>query len=574
MSLNDTMEMQSQLMSQFGLSVQATYAPIIREQFYALVPANFKYYYWNVIRRCIYWYHGYVPEVHKPAAGIFATGIGNSVVHEIAKLVIGGRVFFANKYREVSNEGEPLNPKNNTLEVFNEWSDKYAFQDTIKTFIEYGVAGGTAALCAYVNNERQLVSQAYRIDQFFYGCDFSGRVIDFTLFNGAYTAKISNGVGRSEDEMNYYILERRYYDENMKPKIKMCVHSQFGNVATAESFDIGQTSEVKWEQLSERMKKILKRDFPNIKFGVEQDINFTDDLGVFILKWTTTNRIPSVKLGEPALLNVVGYLYEYENAESYMMTDLYIGRGKVYVPQQGMNPTEHMNGAYQGFDSTVNTKIAMQNWQDQKPFVVQFELRAEEWSKVRNSICEKMASAIGMSGSDLFSFLRDVSGGSKTATQIAAESQKTISYIEEKRSIINNALAPFVTLWKTFNNQKDDIAIRFSSQNMVNKMVTIDEIRMKKEVGSSTYDIFKELYPDYDDEQINEMVARKFDEQRKVMEMQADVQAQAFEKRMNINGNPQGQGSVEKDETKPTDEIVMKEETKPTAEGASSDGHR
>lgn len=575
MSLNDTLELQSQLLSQLSLNAQATYAPIIREQFYALVPAQFKYYYYNVIRRCIYWYHGYVPEVHKAAAGIFATGIGNSIVHEVSKLVIGGRVFFANKYKEASNTGNPLNPKNSTLKEFNQWSDKYAFQDTIKTWIEFAAAGGTAALCSYIDSERNLVTQAYRIDQFFHEVDFSGRVMSFTLFNGAYTAKTSNGEGRGADEVNYYILERRYYDENMKPKMKMCVHSQFGNVATGESFDLSQTTELKWENIPNRIKKMLSRDFPGIKFGIEQDINFTKDLGVFILKWTTTNRIPSVKLGESVLLNVVGYLYEYENAESYMMTDLYIGRGKVYVPEEGRNPTQQYGGAYSGFDTIVNTKLAMRNWQDQKPFSIQFELRAEEWSRTRNAISEKIASAIGVSGSDLFSYLRDISGGSKTATQIAAESQKTISYIEEKRSIIINAISPFVNLWKEFYREPDEITVRFSSQNMVNKMVTIDEIRMKKEIGTSIYDLYKELYPDYDDEQINEMVQRSIAEKKQMLEMQADIQAAALEKRMkNINGNPSGNGTVETQETKPKEEIEMKEETKPTAEGASSDGHR
>jgi len=576
MSLNDNLEMQSQLLSQMSLNAQATYAPIIREQFYALVPTAFKYYYWNVIRKCIYWYHGYVPEVHKAAAGIFATGIGNAIVHEITKLVIGGRVFFANKYKESTNKGDALNPNNNTLKEFNKWSDKYSFQDTIKTWIEYAVAGGTSALCSYVDNDRNLVTQAYRIDQFFHEVDFSGRIMGFTLFNGCYTAKMSNGEGRNENEMNYYILERRYYNDKMEPKIKMCVHAQYGNVATGESFDIGQTNELKWEQLPKKIQNMLKRDYPNIKFGVEQDILFTKDLGVFILKWTTTNRIPSVKLGESALMNVIGYLYEYENAESYMVTDLYLGRGQIYLPEEGRNPTEQFIGPYSGKDALVLTRIPTKSWQEQKPMSVQFELRAEEWSRVRNSISEKIASTIGVSGSDMFSYLRDASGGSKTATQIAAESQKTISYIEEKRSIIVNAIQPFVNLWKQFYNEADELAVRFSSQNMVNKMVTIDEIRMKKEIGIATYDILKELYPDYDDEQINEMVERRFDEQKKTLEMTANVQIQAMEARMKQteNGNPAGKGTVETTETKPSDEIELKKETAEKPAGASSNEKR
>jgi hypothetical protein len=146
----------------------------------------------------------------------------------------------------------------------------------------------------------------------------------------------------------------------------------------------------------------------------------------------------------------------------------------------------------------------------------------------------------------VFSFLRDVSGGSKTATQIAAESQKTVSYIYEKRALIKAALNEFVREWKDYYKQEDEITIRFSSQNMVNKLVTLEESRVKKEIGYSKFDLFKEQNPDKDDDQINEMVMRSWNEEQKRLTMQAEANMHSF---MNANGNPQGDGINEKDET-------------------------
>jgi len=97
---------------------------------------------------------------------------------------------------------------------------------------------------------------------------------------------------------------------------------------------------------------------------------------------------------------------------------------------------------------------------------------------------------------------------------------------------------------------------------------------MKKEIGASIYDLYKELYPDLDDEQINEMVERSFAEKQRTMEMQAEIQINAMEARMKKteNGNPAGDGTVEKPETQTTEEIEMKKETDVKPEGASSNG--
>ena len=567
-----TMSVNNEIMNTFAISAQSTYAPVIRDTFYTLVPSNFKFYYLNTIRRCLYWFQGYVPEVHKSNAGIFSTGIGGTVIEELTKLTISSKVFFENRGSEKSKDKR----NNPTLKKFNEWSNTFSFQDTIKQIVKYGFAGGTCLFPAYVSNDRQLITRPFRIDQCFYDVDFSGHCTAFTGFMGSYTPKISNGQGRNETDYNYYIVEKRFFNEMMQPIMRFSVHTQCGNISTGLQFDITNTTEAQWAQLPKNIQNKLKRDFPGVKFGIDQPITFAKDIAVFVFKATIDNRIPEIKMGEPLLLPTIGYCLEYEMEEAHFVTDMYISKGKVLVPEEMTNPTDSGTGSpYSGFDQLMYTLYPTRNASEQKPLAVQFDMRSQEHQRNRNNICEKIASAVGVAGSDLFSFLRDAAGGSKTATQIAAESQKTISFIYEKRSIIETAFEPFLKLWKEFYHQPDDIRMRFSSQNMVNKMVTIDEMRMLKEIGYSIFDLYKRQEPDLDDDQITEMVERHYEEQRRAEEMKADVQASSMARTLKgLNGNRLPNGLVEKEETEETDEIKENEETKPTIEGASSDRNK
>jgi hypothetical protein len=549
-SLTASFNLAGQQFRKLGFEPQATYNPIIRDTFYQLVPHDFKFYYYNNIRRVLYWYQGYVPEVHRPTVGIMATGIGNSIVKEVSKLIIGGRVFYRNKGKEVENDSKQLNK---TLNIFEKWSDRYKFQNTIKRLVEYSVAGGTSALVSYVNDKSDIHYLPYRIDQFFYYADITGNPYKFYGFLGNYTAKLFRGEGRDYLEENFYLLEERYYNDNGEPVKKFVIKKATGNVTTAKSFDISNTQYMDWEQLPKDIRKRLKTDFKDIKIGVEQPIKHCKDLGVYIFRFTTTNRVPEIDMGESVLLNVIKYMIDYEYAESALDTDMYIGRGKVYIPAMTKNPTDDArDGYYSGFDSMVFERMPMRSIEDQKPISVQFDLRADDWVKTRNNISEKIASTIGVGGSDIFSYLKDATGAAKTATQIADESRKTLSFVEEKREIFISEFDKVLKDWIGFYNYEDEIKIKFSSQNLVNKLVTLDETRVLKEIGLSSFDLFKQIYPDKDDDQIQEMVDRKFTEMKRIKEINVSVENDQFEQRMlKINGRKEGSGI---NETKTTEE--------------------
>lgn len=552
-SLDSSYNVASEMTRKLGFNPQATYMPVIRDTFYQLVPANFKFYYYNAIRRALYWYQGFVPEVHNPSVGIMSTAVGNSIVKELTKLIIGGRVFYQNKYKEKENN----KGLNSTLKAFEKYSDEYKFQNLIKQAFEYTVAGGTSALLSYVNDRGDLHYLPYRIDQFFYDTNLNGDISRFTGFLSSYTAKVKSGSGRAVNEDNFYLVEERYYNDNLKPIKRYTMKRASSNVTTGQSFDISSCVDMKWEQLPKEIQKQIKKEFSDMVIGVEIPIKYTDNLGVYLLRFTVTNRVPEIHMGESALLNVFKYLVDYEYAESALDTDMYLGRGKIYLPTPTRNPTDNTYETYySGYDSLTFESMPMKSYKEQKPMSVQFDLRAKEWVDIRNNTAEKISSALGVGGSDVFSYLRDSAGSSKTATQIADETRKTLSFVEEKREIFISDLDLLFKDWIKFNGYDDEITIKFSSQNLVNKLVTIDELRVFKELGLSSFDLFKQRFPDKDDDQIQEMVDRKFEEMERIQDINTQSQMRAFESRLTngtratkINGRKEGKGIEETEET-------------------------
>ena len=545
-----------------AINPQQTYQYQFRDTFYALVPPQFKPYYYQVIRRSLNWYSGYVPEVHRLHTGMFSTAIGNMVVKEVSKLIMGGKLFAQNSgYEKNETEDEP----NATLMSFNEWSRKYDFQNIVGKFVEFTAAGGTGALKLNINNDGDLDAKPLRIDQFFFESDFTGKCIDFTGFLKSFTAKADAGTGRSKLSENFYIVERRYFRESDRVPV-ICIQAKrdFGQVTTSQTFDLSNVREVSWEQMPKNIQMKVKREFgQDIMLDKEETLDFGDDnLGILLANYTNANRTPEINMGEPVLLNVLSYLFEWDYAFTSMITDQYIGRGKVLVPRTLTNPNKKSNAFYEGFDNSIFTKIPMVDASNQKPISVQFDYRIKDHTATRNLLAENIATQVGVSGSDMFPFLRDATG-SKTATQIASESQKTISYIEEKRNVFTPVIDKFIKIWREFYEQEDNFIIRFSSQNMVNKLVTVDEVRAMKEIGMSMFDTFQKMFPSMDEAQIWQMVKRSKREKEEILRMQTEVQSEsnmkAFESRLkdpkNINNQPVGKGIVEKDERENREEL-------------------
>ena len=510
--LDQTQQLMSGVYGLSTLNPQQTYSNIIRDTFYQLVPTDFKQYYYKNVRLCLNYYQGYVPGIHNATKGIFSTRIGNSIVKTLTKLTVGGKVFFINKYKEQN----PKELKNDSLNKLNMWAEIYGFQTFVKKLVEYELAGGTIAVVYAINSNMDIVPKVFRIDQFFYTADFNGKVESFTGFIKSYTADIDMGNGRQKETRHYYLLERRYYNDKGVPVIKIAVKYGVENVNASQQFDASKYSDLDWEKLPAQIRKRIKNDYGNT-FMINKEIELPKvfhGLGVEVGKFTSANAIPEVNLGESVLTNIIAYLEGFEQAYSEMVTDLYLGRGKVLIAETFNNEQDTLNGYYKNFDQLMYKKYPYMGDGEQKPISIQFELRSKEWENIRNMYCELMASNINVSGNDLFPFLKDSAGSSKTATQISSESQSTIAFVEDFRVSLKELLDRFLLVWKEFYNVPDYVGVEFSSQNHINLLVTTEQVRVMSEVGFPYYDIYHKMFPDLDTAQLDEMVKRKYDQLR------------------------------------------------------------
>ena len=93
---------------------------------------------------------------------------------------------------------------------------------------------------------------------------FHRNATSFTGFLKSYTANISQGDGRGDNFKQFYLLEKRYYNDSGKPVKKIFIKRADSSVLSAQNFDTMETNEVRWEQLPKKLKNGLKQTLATI----------------------------------------------------------------------------------------------------------------------------------------------------------------------------------------------------------------------------------------------------------------------------------------------------------------------
>jgi hypothetical protein len=152
---------------------------------------------------------------------------------------------------------------------------------------------------------------------------------------------------------------------------------------------------------------------------------------------------------------------------------------------------------------------------------VQFNLRTAEWVQTQDNILKKIATTIGMSPKTIAGYLDDAQG-QKTATEIDAEDDATISFIEIKRGIFERALNKLLQVVTDFYGFVDNIEVRFATPSLVNQDKIIDRaIRLLDSGLADEEEALKLIYPDDDERQIQERVAKMKVKQNEIEKQRA-----------------------------------------------------
>jgi hypothetical protein len=500
-----------------SILVNDTYSYVGNTSFYAITNKTYYDYYYRVIRRCSWWLDGYVPTFHDVRNGIFSTRLATSLVKGVGNQIVGKKVIFK---EAKASDGKAIDF------ISKQWQNAADFQGAVRNGVKYAIGLGTSAI-KLNKSGKDLWAEAVRLDYFYFESDFRGNLVEITFLIKHYANANAQNKQKSED--NFYLVEKRYFktekrnrtekingefkvfEETVKvPKVVYQIHKYTGKTLNNYTYDPTLVETIRWDSIPKNVRDSIKRDYSVIEIGEEQNLPFYNHLGVELLRFDNNDvTLPQIPFGTPIIQDILSYLMAYDLAWSYSVRDMYLAKGMVIAPKP-MTPDNLLGNTnvFQGLDRTIYEFIPSVDPEKQQPMSVQFNLRTAEWVQTQDNILKKIATTMGMSPKTIAGYLDDAQG-QKTATEIDAEDDATISFIEIKRGIFERALNKLLQVVTDFYGFVDNIEVRFATPSLVNQDKIIDRaIRLLDSGLADEEEALKLIYPDDDERQIQERVAK------------------------------------------------------------------
>lgn len=523
-----------------SIVVNQTYSWINNVGFYAAVNPTYYSFYYNNIRRLSYWLDGYVPTFHKEENGIFSTRIASSLVNSISEAIFGRELLFKNVGVERDQK-----PDNDTLKVIGKWAKDSNFQAEAKKATKFAQGLGTS-LIKLNKSDKDLWVEAVRLDYFYFEIDPRGELQEVTCLLKAYT-----DVSKANDKenINYYLVEKRFFklekekrfkrneennldvEENIVkvPYVVYQIHKYSGNILNNQAYDTSMREDVRWDSIPKKIRDSIKKDYAVVEIGKEQELPFKQHLGAYLLTADEGNiSLPQIPFGTSILENIVSYLMGYDIAYSYFFRDMYQGKGTVLMPKfmsAGGNKVGNRvtTDPFSTLEQSLFTTYETTSQEKQMVEQIQFNLRSQEWTMIRDYLIENMAMALQLSPRTIASFL--TGGAIKTATQVSSEDSASVSFVEVRRAVLEKPLNRLLKDVVNFYGLPDQVEVRFSKEGVINTDQLIQRVGSLLQMGLiDTYSALKEIMIDADEEQVRERYERIQEEKQKAM---AEQMAQA-----------------------------------------------
>jgi len=510
-----------------ALNTFYTYSYVNNGQFYSLVPAPYYDYYQRFIRPYFYWFDGYVPYFHSPQSGMFSTRLAYSVLHKLAEQTTAGKLMFDDEGIEDKKSIKYHGKEYNSLEFVEKWSEKFGFDNKVTQGVEWAFVAGDS-LIKLDSNGKDLRPTILRKDNYFIDVDFAGNVTNYTGLLYTYNKTTPSQTGKSE--MNYYLMEeRRYDDKTEKPQIRLFVKMGMGNLVTNKAVDIRPES-VPFDSIPRDIRHSIVRDYPKNSIGNWVDLPLKT-IGCYLIKASeNVSFMPSLPFGESLLSNNIHILMSYDYYYSAMNTNMYTGRSKLIMPQHMQAPDNISNqfsrNHNSGFDSYVINQVPYVDPEKQAPIVLQFDLRADSWEKIRNILLQTFAMNLGISERTIASYL--VPAAEKpTAREISSDENATALFVENKRRLVKQAINPMLDdLLDFYDFKEEEVTVKFSKMGLTNISNVIQSvITLKQNDGIDLKTMYEWVYVDKNNKQIEAMIEKMKAEKLENMENeQAKIQ--------------------------------------------------
>lgn len=534
--------------------------------FYSLVNYSFLNYYQKVVRKSQEWLDGFDPAFHKAEHGIFSSRIGAKITNGITKQIYGRGLVFVKGNGTKENETVDF--------ISHKWQDQAKFPRFVKNIIGYTVSLGTSLgklNIKWKKGKQELWAQALREDYFYFSVDSEMNLTEVTCYIRAFQTNESDGY-------SYVLVEKRYFKEEPEEfteelngklmKFKKLNEMKRVPYACYKIFRINSTSEnnslaanrgsgIDYKSLPTDIKKLLKDEYSAIVLDKEQKLPFVDSLGCYLF-FNEGGDVthPSMPFGRALMFDCLTDFMEYDLERSFAIRDLFNSKGTVGIPKalnqssfvsapQGTNLDSSggnfnaAGNAMNPFGQQVPAGYELVEGLDpntQKPIINQFEIRAVEHETKQNNILKSIATTIGMSPRVIASYL--VQGNEKTAEQTHSEDDTITEWIKVHRQDYVEVLNVMLEDVLNFYGKADNVEVRFASDGLVSNERQIELIKSKLELGViDLEDAVREIYPDLDEVQLEDKIARAKAQQQQNQEMQQNQFDELYGDSLDGNSN-------------------------------------
>ena len=497
----------SAAISGLARAINGTYNYANNSLFGAMIPNFYRDYYMRNIKIAAGWLDGYVYNLHCNS-GIISTRIASALINGLTKQVVGEQLVF----RKASKEGDYK-----TLNMVSSWAKDVNLKKAVFAGIGFALGMGTSLIKVNRRVDGELWCEACRFDNCFYLAGFSNEVQEATFYIHSYT---DTRQGKETDQ--FILVEKRFYETEETGKIALTEEGYVptkvrGQKTAMVEYDVHrsrgtaynniQTSEsdrsLKWSEIPENVRKMIRREYGAIRIGEPMKLGLPN-LGVFVLTNGEMDlSIPTgTNFGKGMIIDVQDDLITYEVASSYLLRDMYLGKGTVYMPKD-LNITDANQlpeGVMQNIGENKIEILKGVSPDQQRILVEQFSLRAQEWQLIKENSLKNIAVKWGMSPKILASFLAQ-GQAQQTATQIDSEDDMSIAFITHTRSYFKHALNQLIETVLNYKGEMANVELDFSSPSLVNKDRILDRVIKKIENGFiDVEEALHELNPDMDEE--------------------------------------------------------------------------
>lgn len=531
-------------------AINQTYTYQLNNVFYASVNPNYLAYYQRVVRPCAEWLDGYVAGFHDKEQGIFSTRLANALVSGISNQIVGKKLLF--------KKGSGNTDKKAVDYISHEWSKANNFRQVIKKLTNYYIGLGTSALKLNKTADGEYWLEAFRVDYFIFTESAMGKLNDIKFYIRSWKTTDKEGKNYVLVEHRYFKKEDKRFDKEIagnryefgecvyKPYAKYEVYEYNGTTAQqVEAVDTLKGKSINYKSLPKQVQEQIHKEYNGIIIGEEQKLPFADgELGVRLVRGEEDISSPNSSLGTSILLNIITELATYDLAWSYYVRDMFLGKGTVGIPKSlsqsdlagmtQMTPISQLGSAMQNIPMQVNNVerindvyknmslpdsyefIPSLDPEKQKPVVNQFDLREAQWEQTQNNILRRIATKIGLSPKVIASYL-SVQQNQKTATEIDSENDTVVEWIDRKRADIEEPVNQILNIITDSKGYVGGVEIVFTTPAFVSRKDNLEFVLTKYNNGFiGIEEAIKEINPDLDEEQLDELVAKATQRQEEI----------------------------------------------------------